>query len=53
MPYAIQKSGSKFVVKNTDTGAVKGTHDSMKKAEGQMRLLQAIEHNPDFKPKKK
>jgi hypothetical protein len=53
MPYSIEKSGNKFIVKNTATGHVKGTHSTKEKAESQMRLLQAIEHNPGFKPKKK
>ncbi len=53
MPYSVEKSGKKFVVKNTATGHVKGTHSTKEDAEAQMRLLQAIEHNPNFKPRKK
>ncbi len=53
MPYTIKKEGDKFITVNTDTGHVKGTHSSKEKAMAQMRLLQAIEHNPDFKPRKK
>ena len=48
MPYAIRKSGSQWKVVNTDTGDVKGTHDSKAKAERQLRLLNAIKHG--FEP---
>jgi len=44
MPYAIRVRDDKFVVINTDTGDVKGTHESHIKAERQMRLLYGIEH---------
>lgn len=44
MPYDIQKRGSKFVVLNTDTGDVKGTHSSRTVAQRQINLLRGIEH---------
>ena len=55
MPYAIRERNDKFVVVNTDTGQVKGTHDSRIKAERQMRLLYGIEHGwkPTGKPARK
>jgi len=39
MPYGVEKRGNKWVTLNTDTGDVKGTHDSKEKALRQMRLL--------------
>jgi hypothetical protein len=39
MPYSIQRRKNKWVVINTDTGDVKGTHDTKEKAEAQMRAL--------------
>jgi hypothetical protein len=55
MPYAIEKKGSKFVVRNTDTGDVKGTHDSREKAQRQVNLLRGVEHGwkPTGAPAKK
>ncbi len=53
MPYTIQKKGSKFLLINTNTGKIKGTHDTLEKAEAQERLLNAIKHNPNFKPRKR
>jgi hypothetical protein len=43
MPYKVKKRGSKWVTVNTETGDVKGTHDSEHKAVAQMRLLYGIE----------
>ena len=42
MPYAVEKRGDKWVTINTDTGKVKGTHDSKIKATRQMRLLYMV-----------
>jgi len=42
MPYGVRRRGGKFVVINTDTGDVKGTHDTEEKAEEQRRLLEGI-----------
>ena len=44
MPYGIRKSKGKFITYNKDTGQVKGTHSSLRKAEAQRRLLEAIKH---------
>jgi len=44
MPYSITHSGNKWILKNKETGKVKGTHDSYTSALKQMRLLQGIEH---------
>lgn len=43
MPYDIEKRGNKFVVFNSDTGDVKGRHDSRIKAQRQINLLRGIE----------
>lgn len=43
MPYEIEQRGSKWVVLNTDTGDVKGTHDSKEKAQRQVNLLRGVE----------
>lgn len=52
MPVSIskQKGGSYSV--RTPHG-VKAKHTTKAKAEAQQRLLNAIEHNPNFKPRKK
>ena len=44
MPYAIRQRGDKFAVVNTDTGDVKGTHETRTKAQLQINLLRGIEH---------
>ena len=43
MPYGIEQRGDKWVTINTETGKVKGTHDSKAKALRQMRLLYMVE----------
>ena len=43
MPYEIQKRGEKWVVFNTETRKVKGTHASRIKAQRQINLLRGIE----------
>jgi len=59
MPYTIKKRGRKYQVVNTQTGDVKGTHDSLTKAEKQISLLRGVEHGwhptgaRTRKPKKK
>jgi len=50
MPYKLVKEDVKFCVYNSETGKLRGCHDTMKKAQGQMRLLQAISHG--WKPTK-
>lgn len=54
MPYEIRQEGEDFVVINKDTGDVKATHkppEAKEKAERQVRLLNAIEHDPNWEPK--
>jgi len=55
MPYSIQKRGEKYVVINTETKDVKGTHDSKIKAQRQINLLRGIEHGwePSGRPARK
>ena len=43
-PYGIFRSGSQFVVKNKQTGSVKGRHASREKAMRQFRLLEMVAH---------
>lgn len=54
MPYKIEADGENYKVINEDTGEVKAVHeppDAKDKAERQVRLLHAIEHNAEFEPK--
>lgn len=44
MPYGKHKRGDKWIVTNTETGDVKGTHDSEEKANKQIRLLYMVKH---------
>ena len=44
MPYSLRKKDGNWVVTNSDTGKVKGTHDSKAKADRQMNLLRAVKH---------
>ncbi len=53
MPYAIKKRGKKYVVLNTRSGQVKGTHSEKKKAQDHMRVLYLIEEEGDGKLKHK
>ncbi|KKN82245.1 hypothetical protein LCGC14_0310580 [marine sediment metagenome] len=48
MPFALQKRGDVWKVVNTDTGQVKGTHESKIKGQRQLNLLRGIKHG--FKP---
>lgn len=51
MPYEIRQDGDNYQVINKDTGDVKATHeppDAKEKAEKQVRLLEAIEHDPGW-----
>lgn len=52
MPYEVRKleDGGCEVV-NKDTGDVKAKHDDCENAHRQVRLLEAIEHDPGFKPR--
>jgi len=51
MPVSIEKKGKKYEVRTPHGVKAKGT--TKEKAEAQERLLNAIEHNPDFVPRKK
>ena len=51
MPYETEKQGENYIVKNTETGDVKATHeppDAKEKAEAQVRLLHAIENDTEW-----
>lgn len=47
MPYKVRESGGKWDVVNTETDEVKATHDTKEEAERQVRLLHALENDPD------
>jgi hypothetical protein len=51
MPVQIRKSGGGYSV--STPGGVKAKHTTLAKAKAQERLLNALEHNPDFKPRGK
>lgn len=40
MPYAVRKRGDKYVVINKETGDVKGTHSTAKKAHIQKWIIE-------------
>jgi len=44
MPYGVRKDGNKWITYNTETGDVKGTHDTKEKAQKQMRLLYMVKN---------
>ncbi len=51
MPYDMRKvDGNGYEVFNTDTGDVKAKHANKEDAERQLRLLRAIEHDPNWRP---
>ena len=51
MPVKVRKVGSKYRVSTPSSVKAKGT--TRGKAEAQKRLLDAIDHNPSFRPKRK
>lgn len=51
MPY--KRIGKTVYHKKGDRWTVKQVCDSVENAEKAIRLLQAVEHNPDFKPRRK
>jgi hypothetical protein len=51
MPYRVEKDGDGCKVVNTESGEVKAKHARCEDAERQVRLLHAIEHDPNFKPR--
>lgn len=54
MPYKIRKIRNKnsYKVYNVSTGKVFSKSTSLKKARSQLRLLLALEYNPNFRPRK-
>lgn len=52
MPYEVRKGeGESYDVVNTETGAVKATHqppDAKEKAENQVKLLHDVENDPEW-----
>jgi hypothetical protein len=51
MPYEIRENGENWEVINSETHEVKATHeppDAKEKAEHQVKLLHAIENDPDW-----
>lgn len=51
MPYEIRESGENYEVINKDTGDVVATHEppeAKEKAERQIRLLHAVENDPEW-----
>jgi hypothetical protein len=51
MPYEVKADGDNYQVVNTETEEVKATHeppDAKEKAERQVHLLEAIEHDESW-----
>ena len=51
MPYEARQAGENWEVVNKDTGDVKATHeppDAKEKAEKQVKLLHAVENDPEW-----
>jgi hypothetical protein len=51
MPYKIRQAGENYEVINTETEDVKATHtppDAKEKAEKQVKLLHAVENDPEW-----
>jgi len=51
MPYEIKANGDNYDVISKDTGEIKATHtppDAKEKAEKQVRLLHAVEKDPEW-----
>jgi len=53
VPYKISRTIGGFRVVNTTTGKVHAEHTSRAKAQAQVRLLNAVEHNPKFRPRRR
>ena len=53
MPYEVRKNGENYEVINAETKEVKAVHeppDAEEKAEKQVKLLHAVENNPNWEP---
>ena len=48
MPIRITKTDGKYRV--STPGGTKAKHTTLRKAKAQQRLLNALEHNPDWRP---
>lgn len=53
MPYKTVKKKKKYETINLSTGRVLAKKTTKDKSQKQIRLLNAIEHNPKFKPRHK
>ena len=51
MPYEVRKTEDGCEVVNKETGDVKAKHSDCEAAHRQVRLLEAIEHDPNFHPR--
>jgi hypothetical protein len=51
MPYEIRSEDGKHCIYNKDSGEKKACHDTKEEAERQLRLLEAVEHDPEFEPR--
>ena len=53
MPYSIRKlpNQNKYRVKNKETGKIHAKATTLKNAKKQVRLMNAIDHNPKFAKK--
>lgn len=45
--YEVEQRGEEWVVINTETQEVKGTHDTEEEAKRQLRILNEVEHRLD------
>lgn len=56
MPYKVEQDGEDWMVVNTELDKIVARHmppDAKEKAEKQVRLLEAVEHDPGWKPTEK
>lgn len=54
MPYEMHEDGDAYVIVNKETGETKARHeppDAKEKAQRQLRLLEAIENDPNWEAK--
>lgn len=54
MPYSMHEDGENWIIVNDETGETKATHeppDAKDKATRQLRLLEAIEKDPNWEEK--
>jgi hypothetical protein len=53
MPYKKVKHGDSYSVVNAETGKVHAAHTTEDKADAQLRLLRAYDHDASFVPRKR